>query len=98
MIWPCALIVLVPRTTPINPNKQSTLCFIYSSFCSSATKGHLAAIPIGRHPWQKQCLCQTTTGISHVISVEDRARRVEYCRSAATLSDFRHEEAADHVV
>jgi hypothetical protein len=46
MIWPCALIVLIARTTPIDPNKQSTLCFIYSSFCSSATKGYLAVIPM----------------------------------------------------
>src|ERR1700722_4951805 len=98
MIWPCALIVLIPRMTPINPNKQSTLCFIYSSFCGSATTGCLAAIPIGRQPWQKQCLCQTTTGISHATPVDGHAQRVEHCRLAATPSEFRHEEAANHLV
>src|ERR1700685_2948140 len=67
MIWPCALIVLIARTTPIDPNKQSTLCFIYSSFCSSATKGYLAAIPMGRSqsPSKRELSsdsrCQTTT-------------------------------------
>ena len=83
--------VLIPRTTPINPNKQSTLCFIYSSFRGSATKGHLAAIPIDGHPWQKQCLCQTTTGYkSRYFSRRVRARRIEECRLAATPSAFRH--------
>ncbi len=60
--------------TPINPNKQSTLCFIYSSFCGSATKDHLAAIPIGGHPWQSNARTKPPRGISHAISVERHAR------------------------